>query len=61
MYREHKYFELPEKKETIWRYMDFWKFKDLIESKTLYLSTIKKMGLSTGQKSNFIIYVQEVE
>jgi len=46
MYKEHKYFKLPDKgaENTIWRYMDYWKFKDIIENSTLFMSTIKNMG-----------------
>lgn len=46
MYKKHKYFILPSPTEenTVWRYMDFWKFKDLISSSELYMSTIKNMG-----------------
>lgn len=44
MYKEQKYFILPEAQETIWRYMDFWKFKDLIETRSLFMPTIKSMG-----------------
>ncbi len=46
MYKEHGCFKLPELKEenTIWRYMDFWKFEDLIKTSELFMSTIKNMG-----------------
>lgn len=49
MFNENKYFILPTNSEiqTIWRYMDFWKFKDLIESETLFIPKIRQMGDQT--------------
>lgn len=45
MYKEHENFKLPESKdEVIWRYMDLWKFEDLLKKQSLYFSTIKNMG-----------------
>jgi hypothetical protein len=45
MYKEHQNFKLPENNdEVIWRYMDLWKFEDLLKTQSLYFSTIKNMG-----------------
>ena len=45
MYKEHNNYRLPENEnEVIWRYMDLWKFEDLLQKKSLYFSTIKNMG-----------------
>ena len=47
MYKgDHYIFSLPDENQiqTVWRYIDFWKFKDLLESSELYLASIQKMG-----------------
>ena len=45
MYKEHQNFKLPENEDdVIWRYMDLWKFEDLLKIHSLYFSTIKNMG-----------------
>ncbi|MBX8942483.1 hypothetical protein [Lysinibacillus sp. K60] len=38
MYKEHRVFNVPEKSKKIWRYMDFTKFIDLLESNSLFLT-----------------------
>ncbi len=38
MYCEHKYIKTPPKETTIWRYMDLWKFLDILDNKKLHLS-----------------------
>jgi len=38
MYKSHNSIETPNNETIIWKYMDMWKFLDLIESKELYLN-----------------------
>lgn len=40
MYKKHEIFDLPSKDTVIWRYMDFWKFKDLISTSKLYMPAL---------------------
>lgn len=45
MYVEHPVFkESKSQKMPIWRYMDFWKFLNLIETKALYFSNSENLG-----------------
>lgn len=40
---ELRHFPQPDDQETLWRYLETYKFKDLLESKTLYLCQVSKL------------------
>ncbi|MDR6969189.1 hypothetical protein J2X31_003216 [Flavobacterium arsenatis] len=45
MYREHPNFFIDKTKNLpLWRYMEFWKFLDLLESSELHFSVVSKLG-----------------
>jgi hypothetical protein len=44
MFTEHIEFNTPLDETVIWRYMDLWKFKDLILTKELYFPRIDQLG-----------------
>jgi hypothetical protein len=45
MYKEHYVFQTTNSMDKpIWRYMDFWKFLNLIETKSIHFSTCENLG-----------------
>ncbi|GGK17629.1 hypothetical protein GCM10007962_09810 [Yeosuana aromativorans] len=42
MYKEHPEIKTPNRETVIWRYLDLWKFLDLLDSNKLYLSRADK-------------------
>lgn len=44
MYKDHKKWEPPSEEATLWRYMDFTKFMDLIMNKSIYFNRIDKFN-----------------
>ena len=44
MYYNHGEFDIPDDETVVWRYMDFDKFEDLIQSRQLYFPRLDRMG-----------------
>ena len=44
MYYNHGEFDIPDDETVVWRYMDFDKFEDLIQSSQLYFPRLDRMG-----------------
>ena len=38
MYKEHEHINTPKRDTVIWRYLDLWKFLDIIDNRKLYMS-----------------------
>ncbi len=57
MYNEHPVFQTPNSFDRpIWRYMDFWKFLNLLETKALYFSNSDNLGDNNeGRIPKFIL------
>lgn len=56
MYKEHNTFQINRTKGLpLWRYVDFWKFLDLINNSKLFFSTVELMGdQNEGRIPDFI-------
>ena len=44
MYKKHCEINTPELTQEIWRYMDLWKFLDIIDNSRMYLSIYEKLN-----------------
>lgn len=67
MYTEHPAFHLQQKPDNliVWRYIDLWKFEDLVNTGELYMASIDKMGdqlefrVPEKIKQNFVEHVRQ--
>lgn len=62
MYKEHYIFQTKNSiDKPIWRYMDFWKFLNLLETKSLYFSNSDNLGDNNEGRIPHFIYVRMLE